>query len=181
MANSNNNYPAYDVRSRDDESNREWLARDPEKRYDLPRPFRPRPIPVGQIERRYGGPVDSPATIATRHSAVLQAVENFKARCPDTARRAAEAGAAFSRHWEEARAAEVEEAGAAEAEEAGAVGGEEAEDAQPEMERRAPVKCDCAECEEEAPPPYPRRRSARGAASGIRRADASARYLREQR
>ena len=37
-------------------------------------------------------------------------------------------------------------------------------------------KCDCAECDSdaEAPPPYPRRRSARGAASGVRRADAAA-------
>ena len=206
MANNNdNNYPAYDVRSRDDAKNREWLARDPERRYDLPRPFRPRPIPEGQVERRFMGPVDTPATISTRHNAVLQAVENFKTRCPDVARRAAEAGAAFTRNWELARAAEAEEAGA--------VGGGEAGDAQPEAPGDAPeaepeaarprsiyvddiagnvnvvgtwrprgepaqaARCDCAECDSdsEAPPPYPRRRAARGAAAGIRRADAAAR------
>ena len=197
----NNNYPAYDVRSRDDERNREWLARDPEQRYDLPRPFRPRPVPEGQVERRYGGPIDTPATIATRHNAVLQAVKNFKTHCPDTARRSAEAGAAFTRHWEEARAAEREVAGAA--------GGGEAEGAQPEtghgatpgdapeanpedarpasiyvddVAAAAKVKCDCAECsDEETPPPYPRRRSARGAASGVRRSDAAARPRRDWR
>ena len=197
MANNNdNNYPAYDVRSRDDANNREWLARDPERRYDLPRPFRPRPIPEGQVERRFMGPVDTPATISTRHNAVLQAVENFKARCPDVARRTAEAGAAFTRNWELARAAEAEEARA--------VGGGEAGGAQPETGRGATpgdapeaapedarqpsidvaaIKCDCAECDSDsdAPPPYPRRRSARGAASGMRRADATARYLRKDR
>ena len=120
---ANNAYPDYDVRSRDDANNREWLARNPEQRYDLPRPFRPRPIPEGQVERRFMGPVDSPATIATRHGAVLQAVENYKTRCPDTARRMADAGAAFTRHWEEARAAERELAGAS--------GGEVAGGAQP--------------------------------------------------
>ena len=191
---SNNNYPAYDVRSKDDERNREWLARDSDQRYDLPRPFCPRPVPKGQVERRYAGPVDTPATIAFRHSVVLQAVQNFKTRCPDTARRSAEAGAAFTRHWEEAKAAEREVAEAA--------GGGEADGAQPEMGRDATpgdapeaspedarpasiyvddvaaaanVKCDCAECsDEETPPPYPRRRSARGAASGVRRSDAAA-------
>ena len=137
------------------------------------------------------GPVDTPATIANRHRAVLQAVTNYTTRCPDVAKRAAEAGAAFRRRWEESRAAEREAAGA--------VGGEEAApEAEPEAARprstyaanvnvvgtwrprgepAQAARCDCAECDSdpEAPPPYPRRRAARGAAAGIRRADAAAR------
>ena len=203
---ANNAYPSYDVRSRDDPRNRALQERDPDQRYDLPRPFRPRPIPEGQVERRFMGPVDTPATIATRHAAVLQAVENYKTRCPDVAKRAAEAGAAFRRRWEESRAAEMETAGAA------GGGGEEAGSAQPEAPGDAPeaepeaarppiyvddiaanvnvvgswrprdgptqaVRCDCAECDSdpEAPPPYPRRRAARGAVAGTRRADSAAR------
>ena len=192
-------YGNYDVRSSDAADDAE--ERDDNVRRDLPRPFIPQPVPKGQIERRYAGPIDSPATIAFRHKVVEQAVINYKTRCPDSARSCAEAGATFRRRWEAARAAETEAAGA--------TGGEETGGAQPEVGRDAGAapeaepeaarppslytddvaaavnieikKCDCAECEEEAPPPYPRRRSARGAASGIRRADASVQYLRGQR
>ena len=171
-------YGSYDVRASDDAHTQE---RDENIRHDLPRPFIPRPVPKGQVERRYAGPVDPPATIAFRHRVVEQAVANYKAHRPDSARICAEAGANYRRRWEAARAAEMEPAGAA--------GGEDAGSAQPETPGDAPEAeagdarhpstyvCDCAECELwlEAPPPSPRRRAARGAASGIRRADAAAR------
>ena len=202
-ADFNAKYGSYDVRAMDDARTEE---RDENVRHDLPRPFVPRPVPEGQIERRYAGPVDSPATIAFRHRVVEQAVANYKAHRPDSARYCAEAGASYRRRWEAARAAEMETAGAA------GGGEEEAGSAQPEATGDAPeaepeaarppiyvddiaanvnvvgswrprdgpmqaARCDCAECDSdpEAPPPYPRRRAARGAAAGIRRADATAR------
>ena len=184
----NAKYGSFDVRSMD---NARMEERNKNMQYDLPRPFVPRPIPEGQIERQFMGPVDTPATIATRHRAVVQAVENFSMRRPDVARSVAEAGAAYIRRWEESRAAEMEAARAA--------GGEEAGDAQPEVGREA-TPGDAPEAEPEiarppsiyvddvaaavnvegskdespiyvaaydsddpeAPPPYAQRRSARG-------------------
>ena len=182
------NYGNFDVRSRDDPQARALEQRNPSARYDLPRPFRPQPIPEGQVERRFMGPVNTPATIATRHREVVQAVENFTTRCPDVARRYAEAGASFRRHWEEGRAAEMEEMGAAEAEEA-----REAEDergaapadspeAEPEVARPPAIYVDdiAADISDdlddlEDAPPYARRRADRGAAAGTGRGGATAR------